>query len=77
MTEMYWLKHNLPREAMDVEQRFVLEMGKLLIKDVEDKTSEVVMVCVGRVRLSGGVRHFMLSVTKDDEGDSYWDARSL
>ncbi len=59
------------------EMRVLIGVVKLAVKDVEDKTSEVVMVCVGRARLSGGVRHFMLSVTKDDEGDSYWEARLL
>ena len=59
------------------EMRVLIGVIKLAVKDVEDKTSDIVMVCVGRLRLSGGVRHFMLSVTKDDEGDSYWEARAL
>ena len=31
--------------------------------------------CMGRMRLSAGVRHFWLSVTKDEEGDRYWTAQ--
>lgn len=59
----------------DAEQRFFMKMAELLVKDIEDKSSEVVLLCVGRMRMSDGVRHFMLSVTKDEEGDSYWNAQ--
>ena len=68
---------DVPRELrsfQDLETRLRLEMMKLLVKDIEDRSSEVVLFCVGRMRSSDGVRHFMLSITKDEEGDRYWRA---
>ena len=66
---------NLPREMLpDVEDRVVLEIGKLLVKDIEDTSSEIVLLCSGRMRFPSGVRHFMFSITKDEEGDRYWTA---
>ena len=68
-------QYNVPRELVDLEQRDFFALGELLVKDIEDKSSEVVLLCVGRMRTSDGVRHFMLSVTKDEEGDRFWTAR--
>ena len=56
------------------EMRIVLGVTKLAVKDIEDKSSEVVLLCSGRMRFSNGVRHFMLSLTKDEEGDRFWTA---
>ena len=58
----------------NMEQRLGMVMMELAVKDVEDESSEVVLLCVGRMRLQNGVDHFMLSDTRDDEGDHYWRA---
>ena len=62
-------------DMLDLESRFALQTKKIILADIEDKSSEVVLLCVGRIRMSDGIRHFLLSVTKDDEGDSYWSAQ--
>lgn len=62
------------RAASVVEKKFLLQMAKLAYEDMMDKSSEVVLLCVGRMRMSEGIRHFMFSVTKDEEGDSFWSA---
>ena len=70
-------EYNVSRDLMSWEQRFSFDLQEFLVKDIEDKSSEVVLLCMGRMRLSDGVRHFMLSVTKDEEGDRYWTASLL
>ena len=76
VAELAMRESGLPREMAipNVEDRFFHEMGKLLVRDIEDKSSDVVLLCVGRVIMPDGLRHFMLSVTKDEEGDRYWEA---
>lgn len=76
VSEMAMRESGLPREMVipNAEDRFFHEVGKLFVRDIEDKSSEVVLLCIGRVRMSDGIGHFMLSVIKDEEGDHYWEA---
>lgn len=54
----------------------LLAMPGLVIKDFEDKFSEIVLFCVGKMRIRKGVRGFILYVTKDEEGDRFWDVKA-
>ena len=70
-------ERKVSRDWMSWEQKFYFDLKEFLVKDIEDRSSEVVLLCVGRMRLLDGVHHFMFSVTKDEEGDRYWTASLL
>ena len=59
------------------DEKFFIATMELVIKDTKDKSSELVLLCFGRMRFSDGVRHFMLSVIEDEDEDRFWRARLL
>ena len=55
----------------------IMAIPSAVMKDAGDTSSEVVMLCIGRMRLRSGTSHFMLLVTKDEDGDHFWESVTI
>lgn len=55
----------------------ILAIPAAVMKDVGNESSGIVLVCVGKMRLQNGTRHFMLLVTKDEDGDRFWESVTI